>query len=265
MRVAVQNWHTWYYTAYPVQKIDFFAARCYKVSMAVKIVFFDCDGTLTTVKSSWQYLHERLGLWDGKADEFQRLFRSGVIDYGEFCRRDAALWKGMSEKRVLDIIGEIPYHEGVKETMKALRREGVFTVILSTGLSLLVEKVKGELDMTHALANDLIVKEGVLTGEIRLNVAHDRESPSHAHGSGAGSRSKGFKDKGYWVRNILRDLGLRKDEAAAVGDSEGDRTMFEEAGIAIGYHPGAKTLPFLDHALHNGSFKEVFEVLRARP
>ena len=53
--------------------------------MATKIVFLDCDGTLTKVKSSWEYLHRRLELWTENADEYQELFRQGRIDYHEFC------------------------------------------------------------------------------------------------------------------------------------------------------------------------------------
>ncbi len=231
--------------------------------VAVKVVFFDCDGTLTTVRSSWQYIHERLGLWDRNADEFQRLFRAGQIDYLEFCRRDAALWKGMTEKRVLEIIGEIPYHEGVRETIEALKGEGVLTVLLSTGLSFLVERVKRELGMTLAVSNELVVEKGVLTGDIRIHVAHDTGRPACEGPGSAAAAAEALRHKGYWVRKVLSERGLRKEESAAVGDGEGDRGMFEEAGVAIGYHPSAKVLPFLDHALYNGSFREVIEVLRA--
>jgi phosphoserine phosphatase len=257
--------------------IDFFEATCYKDRMSIGIVFFDCDGTLTTVKSSWQHIHERLGIWDRKADEFQRLFRAGEIDYLEFCRRDASLWKGMTEKRVLEIVGEIPYHDGVRETMQRLRSEGVITVLLSTGLSVLVERVKRELGMTLAVANELVVENGVLTGEVRINVS--AETGRRDCGEGAGRLGVGasrvavadtrrgapcgLQHKGYWVKKILSDKGLRKEESAAVGDGEGDLGMFEETGVAIGYHPSAKVLPFIDHALYNGSFAKVFEVLRA--
>jgi len=234
--------------------------------MAVRIVFFDCDGTLTPVKSSWQYVHERLGLWDRNADEFQRLFHAGKIDYIEFCRRDASLWKGMTEKRVLEIVGEIPYYNGVRETVQALRREGVFTAVLSTGLSLLVERVKNELGISFAVANDLVVEKGVLTGDIRISVAHGvgwtaGEGPQCA--AAPTPALSELQHKGYWVKKVLGDRGLKKEESAAVGDGEGDRGMFEETGMAIGYHPSPKVLPFLDHALYNGSFTRVFEVLRA--
>jgi phosphoserine phosphatase len=210
--------------------------------VTVKIVFFDCDGTLTEVKSSWQYLHERLNLWNENADEFQRLFRAGEISYHEFCSRDASLWKGLPLERIEGIISEIRYHEGVAETMSALNAEGIITVILSTGLSLLVNKARDELRMSFAAANELIERDGVISGEIKINVDHDR--------------------KGLWVRNILAERGLRKEEAAAVGDGEGDRGMFEEVGLAIGYHPAEKILPFLNHALHDGSFAQVLEVIR---
>ncbi len=43
--------------------------------MPIKVVFFDCDGTLTKTKSSWEYLHRRLNLWTKNADAYQAFFR----------------------------------------------------------------------------------------------------------------------------------------------------------------------------------------------
>lgn len=210
----------------------------------IKIAFFDCDGTLTAVKSSWQYLHERLGLWDNEADEFQSLFRAGQIDYHEFCKRDAALWKGLPLERVMRVIDEIPYNEGVKETFEGLRADGIVTVILSTGLSLLIEKVKRELGVAIALSNELAISNGIVTGDIKINVEHDH--------------------KGRWVETILSRMDMKKEESAAIGDGEGDHEMFESVGTAIGYRPDPKIVHLLDHALYNGSFNKILEILRAR-
>jgi phosphoserine phosphatase len=216
---------------------------CYKVTMGVKVVFFDCDGTLTEVKSSWQYLHERLGLWDENADEYQRLFREGRIDYHEFCRRDAKLWKGLPESRILGIMEEIEYRQGVREAMATLSTAGILTVILSTGLASLVDRAKRDLGMTYAVANELIMEGGVVTGGVRINVDHDR--------------------KDLWVRKILKRFGLERDEAAAVGDGEGDLGMFEEVGLTIGCHPNEKIAGIVDHVFHNGSFIDIVEMLKA--
>jgi phosphoserine phosphatase len=70
-------------------------------------------------------------------------------------------------------------------------------------------------------------------------------------------------DKGYWVRRILKDMGMDKEEAAAVGDGEGDLAMFEAVGVAVGYHPSDKIVPALDHTLDNGSFADILDVLSA--
>lgn len=210
--------------------------------MAIRIVFFDCDGTLTPIKSSWEYLHRRLELWDENADEFQRLFREGKIDYYEFCRRDAALWKGMALGRVMGIINEIPYHEGTREVVDLLTQQGIMTVILSTGLSFLVERVRSELGIDRAISNHLVVREGLLTGDIRIDIEHD--------------------NKGFWVERILEDYGISAEEAAAVGDGEGDRGMFESVGLRIGYQPQSVIVPLLDHAISQGSFAKVGSILR---
>lgn len=210
--------------------------------MPVRIVFFDCDGTLTTVKSSWEYLHRRLGLWDNHADEYQTLFRAGKIDYHEFCRRDALLWKGLPLDRLMSVIDEITYHDGARELVEWLQDRGVATVILSTGLSALVDKVRQELGIGRALSNELLSHNGFLTGEIKIHVEHD--------------------SKGYWVEKILDELRINRDEAAAVGDGEGDRDMFESVGLAIGFRPQEKILPILNHALHNGSLLHVADIVK---
>jgi phosphoserine phosphatase len=184
--------------------------------MATKIVFLDCDGTLTTVKSSWEYLHRRLSLWTDNADKYQALFRQGRIDYHEFCRRDALMWKGLDIDSVESVVHEIPYQPGARGLVRSLRAAGVITVIISTGLSLLVDKVGRELSIDLCFSNDLIVRDGILSGEICINVDYDMKGPI--------------------VRQTLERFGLAFDEASAIGDGEGDRGMFEEVGLPIGFN-----------------------------
>jgi phosphoserine phosphatase len=210
--------------------------------MTVKTIFFDCDGTLTDVRSSWQYLHERLNLWDSNADEFQRLFAAGLIDYHEFCERDASAWKGMTMEEIQKIVGEIGFHNGVRQTMRKIHEMGIITVILSTGLSVLVDRVRQELGMAYAIANELVAQNDVVTGEVIINVTHGH--------------------KGIWVQKFLKKYGFTKEEAAAVGDGEGDREMFEEVECAIGFHPSEAILPLVNYILDAGSFPRIADIVR---
>jgi phosphoserine phosphatase len=210
--------------------------------VCIKIVFFDCDGTLTKVKSSWEYIHRRLGIWENNADEYQGLFRQGLIGYDEFCRRDALLWKGLALHDVMEIVNQIPYQEGAEETVSALKGMGVFTVIISTGLSFLVDRIRVELGIDMSLSNELLVKNGFLTGQTRINVEYER--------------------KGYWVKSILNGMGVDKSDSCAVGDGEGDRGMFGAVGLPIGLNPDPSVRPLLTHSIREGELASLVGILR---
>lgn len=181
--------------------------------MPIKVVFLDCDGTLTTAKSSWEYLHRRLDLWTENADAYQRLFRAGEIDYYEFCHRDALLWKGLSAPKVSEVVREIPYQEGAGEAVALLKRLGALTIIVSSGLSVLVNRVKEDLGIDMAFSNELVSRAGHLTGEVKINVEYGR--------------------KGLLVKEVLHDLGLEAQQASAIGDGDGDGGMFEAVALPL--------------------------------
>lgn len=210
--------------------------------MAIRVVFFDCDGTLTKVKSSWEYVHRRLNIWDNRADEYQALFREGKITYDEFCRRDALLWRGLNIADVVEIIKEIPYQEGAGETVATLKGMGIFTVILSTGLSFLVNRVGDNLGVHMSLSNDLLVEGGVLTGGTKINVRYNK--------------------KGYWVNKVLKERGLNRLTSCAVGDGEGDKDMFDAVNISIMYGPDNNAAPSSVYTIHEGPLTRVVEIIK---
>lgn len=181
--------------------------------MEIKIAFLDCDGTLTEVKSSWEYLHRRLNIWDGLAVQYQELFRAGKIDYQEFCKRDAFLWRGLTTKEVMGIVSEIKYRKGAKKLVEFLKSLNIYTVIISTGLSFVVEKVKKDLGIDMAISNELLSENSILTGDVRINV--------------------GFNKKGELVKDILNTFGLERKHACAIGDGEGDEGLFDAVNMAI--------------------------------
>ena len=211
--------------------------------MAIKMVFLDCDGTLTTVRSSWEYIHRRLGLWTDKADEYQVLFRAGKIDYHEFCRRDAFLWKGLPVGRLRSVISEITYQDGARELTRRLREKGIVTVIVSTGLAALVERVKKDLSIDLSFSNDLLETGGCLSGEILINVDYDRKGPV--------------------VKHLLERFNVSCREAAAIGDGEGDSGMFEEVGLPIGFNMNGNRDLFPARTVYVESLFDVIPILVA--
>ena len=181
-----------------------------------RLALFDLDGTLTTERSAWEYIHRRLDVWDGQAEKFQQAYLRSEISYDEFCRLDAAIWKGMKVSEVKRILRHIPIHPGAGELIAYLRKKGVYLGIISSGLSFLSERIKEEFGFDYAVANDLVAEDGILTGDIRINVHYDQKTE--------------------WVENALQTFRVQKEETFAVGDSSGDIPMFRACGFSIAFN-----------------------------
>jgi len=182
----------------------------------LKLALFDLDGTLTKEKSAWEYIHRRLGVWEGYAEKFQQAFLRGEIDYHRFCELDAAIWKGMKVSDLKGMLQDIPLYHGIEDLVSYLRSQGAKLGIISSGLSFLSEWVKEKYGFDYEVANELGVTNGLLNGAIKVNVHYDR--------------------KGEWVQEAQRRFNARKEEVLAVGDSTGDMAMFQMAGFSIAFN-----------------------------
>jgi phosphoserine phosphatase len=182
----------------------------------LKFVVFDMDGVLVDVDSSWQTVHRILGV--DNEDNFQQ-YLEGRIDYWEFVRRDVKLWGKTPATRIQELVNRLPLMKGAKETIQALKGEGVRTAIISSGISLLVERVRDELGVDRIFANKLHVDgEGYLTGECDRIVA--------------------LLEKGRALRMLAELECVTVKECAAVGDSVYDIPLFKEAGLGIAFNAG---------------------------
>ena len=180
------------------------------------LAVFDVDGTIVDVESSWRYLHERLGTWSVGRVYAQR-FHRGEITYEEWAELDASLWRGIPVERLRRLIQEIRYVRGARETIRALREAGVKVALLSAGLTLITERIQREIGVDYAVANELLVEDGVLTGEVRVRVAYGGKTDV--------------------LREILRHFKVDAKQCVVVGDDETLIPTFKLAGLAIAFNP----------------------------
>ena len=179
-----------------------------------KLVVFDLDGVLVSARSSWQKVHETLGC--NNEPNFKK-YMAGEIDYKEFMRSDISLWKNVSIERISEILNTITLTGGAVETIQALRVEGVKTAIVSSGISLLADRVGRELGIDFVYSNKLLEdSNGQITCQDDVIVPP--------------------LEKLALTMKILEQEKILPSECAVVGDSLSDLPPYGSIGLSIGFN-----------------------------
>jgi phosphoserine phosphatase len=140
----------------------------------ISSVIFDLDGTLTNVPSPWQYVHERLGIWENTACHYLDEWLAGRISYEEFCRRDATLWNGRTLGEIHGFLDEIDFNRHVPAVVDQLVARKIPSIIISSGFKYIASKIQQQCGWDPLLiyANELA--DGPT---VQINVSGDFSSP----------------------------------------------------------------------------------------
>jgi phosphoserine phosphatase len=184
--------------------------------MKKRLVFFDVDGTLTLEKSIWQYLLEKINRWQGAGEVNLHQYLQGRIDYYEFCRRDAELFRSVRYSELKKIAFGVPKYQGLDRLFAYFAQRDYTICLLSTGLKLLTDYFTECYRIDLCFVNNIAAKADICTGEPIINVWEGR--------------------KGLLATQIV---GEQKPEfVVAFGDSRGDIPLFEKAHFSIGINSG---------------------------
>ncbi len=188
--------------------------------LRVRIVFFDMDGVLVPIKSSWAYLHEYFGVAE-EARRYLEAFERGEIDYVRWMELDTSLWVKARRggcvhiRELLEVLGRVPVNPETQTVGRELHRRGVIVGIVSGGIDLLARRVASILGADVWVANKLLFdKRGCLRpGGIPLVGV----------------------DKVGVVKRILGEYGIDPGEAMFVGDSRWDASVMRLVGYPVAY------------------------------
>jgi phosphoserine phosphatase len=190
----------------------------------LRLAVLDVDGTLKQAESPYQYVHRRLGL-SHLAAENRLLALSGQISYGEWLRRDVALWAGQPVAELRRMLVENPFVPGAPELLRALKASGVVVALVTAGFTLNTDPIVAEYAVDYVLANELLEENGLLSG-VAIN---------HVPEGG----------KSTFACDLMRRLGVCREETLAAGDTRGDLELFECAGVRLAVNPVSPELAAL--------------------
>lgn len=142
----------------------------------------------------------------------------GELDFRESLTRRVALLEGLPEDALARVFNErLQLNPGAEALIAGLKQAGIVTVLVSGGFTYFTERLQKQLGFDYAVANQLDIRNGKLTGKVKGDVV-DGEAKRH-------------------TLQLVRKLhGFAPETVIAAGDGANDLPMLTEAGVGIAYH-----------------------------
>jgi HAD superfamily phosphoserine phosphatase-like hydrolase len=187
------------------------------------------DGTLLKDRGIF-VIAEKLGFYD----QLIKLFKYDGNNFYEKSIEIAKLTKGYSKKEFLEIFREIPYQDHVEEIINELKKRNIITGIVTDSYQLLADDLKERLGIDYAFANNLIIKNNIITGELEI---HNYDLKKDFCSERVYSICKSCV-----LEQLCNDLDITVNEAIAVGDGIVDIGMIRKAGLGIAFNASSPSV-----------------------
>ncbi|KAB2964636.1 phosphoserine phosphatase SerB [Zoogloea sp.] len=176
----------------------------------------DMDSTLITIECIDE-IADMQGLKTEVAAITEAAMR-GELDFRESLTRRVALLEGLPEDALARVFNErLQLNPGAEKLIAGLKQAGIVTVLVSGGFTYFTDRLQKQLGFDYAVANQLEVRAGKLTGKVKGDVI-DGEAKRHT------------------LQVVRKHHGFAAETVIAAGDGANDLPMLAAAGVGIAYH-----------------------------
>jgi phosphoserine phosphatase len=161
-------------------------------------------------------LADFLGLRD-EVSEITRQAMNGEIDFAAALNARVALLTGMDTTRLDEAARRIRIMPGAAALVATMRAHGAYAALVSGGFTVFTAPVREALGFDGVIANELVIADGRLTGEVREPIV-TRETKLEA------------------LKSLAAERALPLAASLAVGDGANDLPMLEAAGLGVAFH-----------------------------
>jgi len=180
-----------------------------------RLVVMDMDSTLIQVE-----VIDELAKSAGHGEEVSGITSkamNGELSFNESLNKRVELLRGLDENVLDEIYHNIPFTPGAKKLVKILKKLGYKTAVISGGFTFFTDRLKNELGLDYAFANELEIKDGKLTGKVLGEIING-------------------ESKAEILEDIADKENISLDQVVAIGDGANDLLMLDKAGLGIAFN-----------------------------
>ena len=210
------------------------------------LIAFDMDSTLINIECVDE-IADAVGKKAEVAAITEAAMRGEIADYKESLRLRVALLEGVSVHSMEEVYAQrLQLNPGAAELVGACKAAGLSTLLVSGGFTFFTDRIRDRLGIDHTRSNVLEVREGLLTGRMVEQ--------------SWGDICDGEEKKKMLLQTCAQ-LGLRPQQAIAVGDGANDLPMMGASGLSVAYHAKPAVRAQAMVAINEGGLDRLLEVL----
>ena len=184
------------------------------MSQVKGLCVMDVDGTLIL-----EEVIDLLGREVGREEEISQITSRamrGELDFESSLRKRVSLLAGLPISVFDKVFNSIHLSPNAQEFISILQKNGILVCLVSGGFTPIVERLAKSLGIPYFTANQLEVKDGLLTGKLIGEII----SP---------------QVKKETLEQWREKLKLPREKTVAIGDGANDLLMLKSAGLGIAF------------------------------
>ncbi len=184
------------------------------MSQVKGLCVMDVDGTLIL-----EEVIDLLGREAGREEEISQITSwamRGELDFESSLRKRVSLLEGLPVSVFDKVFNTIHLSPNAQEFISILQKNDILVGLVSGGFTPIVDRLAKSLGITYFSANQLEVKDSLLTGKLVGQII----SP---------------EVKKETMEKWRKELKLPKDRTVAIGDGANDLLMLKSAGLGIAF------------------------------
>ena len=210
------------------------------MSQVKGLCVMDVDGTVIL-----EEVIDLLGREAGFEEEISQITcraMRGELDFESSLRKRVSLLAGLPISVFDKVFNSIHLSQNVQEFISILQKHGVQVGLVSGGFTPIVERLAKSLGIAYFSANQLEIKDGLLTGKLVGQII----SP---------------EIKQATLEQWRKELKLSKERTIAIGDGANDLLMLKSAGLEIAFCAKEVLKKEIQHHVDKRDFLEVLPLI----